>query len=266
MPTRASQIFADYVQIDPLSRFAIPDLVLQPQLFNGYAPGPPDPRVLLDGVANSYVSTPDSPALDGLTDIDVRVCVALNDWNPTGNIDQDLMGRWGAVGHEFRFSTGQGGFAQMEVSTDGTNFDQVASTTRPPADDGAAIWLRVRRTDLNADTDFFTAPYQTDEPATWTNLTLNRTSITGAIFDGTVPLTVGGDVDGTDMATGAIYRACLYSAGVKVADFDPRDWNGGTSWVSSRTGEVWTLNGNATIAGVTPTAVQRPYWGTLASR
>lgn len=252
MPTRASQVFADYVQVEPLSRFDVPDRVLfAPSLFNGYAPGPNDTRLVLDGTAGNYASTPDIPPP---ADIDIMVCVALADWDPGANVDEAFVGQTGA----WRFWRGQGGFLEFGVSGDGTALDAVVSTTKVPASDGGAIWVRIRHTDAG-DNDFLTAPYQVDEPATWTGLTLNRTTTTPAIFDSTSPIEIGARAGGTlDVVDGQIYRVIVKTGATPVLDFDPRDWRGGPSWVSSRTGETWTLNGAALVADP---VTQPAFWG-----
>lgn len=233
------QQISDYVVTqDQYFPTSIP--VIPAQIFNGYAPGPADTRLVLDGTAGTYASTPDhSPP----TDVDIMVCVALADWDPTANLDENFVGQTGA----WRFWRGQDGFLEFLVSGDGTAVDAVASTTKVPASDGAAIWVRIRHTDAG-DNDFLYAPYQEDEPAAWVNLTLNRTTTTPAIFDSTSPIEVGARAAGTaDPVKGQIYRVIVKSAGVAVLDMDPRDWQGGTSWVSSRTGETWTLNGAAVV-------------------
>lgn len=235
-----------------------------PYLASNYAP-PDDPRVVLPGAGS--VSTPDSAALSGLVDIEIRVAVALDDWDPATNLDENFLARWGLTADaSFRFYRGQGGFAEFRLSHTGSDTDAVATTTKIPATDGGALWVRVNHVESSGDTDFRFAPYQLDEPATWQTITLNRTTGATPMWDSAGPLRVGADENGIGQVSGDIYRVILRSAGVIVADMNPADWNGGTSWVSSTTGETWTLNGAATVAGVTPVATQRPYWGVLASR
>lgn len=266
MPTRASQVFADYVQLDPLSRFEIPDLVIQPQTFNGFAPAPPDPRVVLDGVAGSYVSTPDNAAFP-VANIEVMVSVTLVNWNPTGNLDEVFVAQDDIPSNQraFSFRRAQLGMLNFLTSSDGATVDTAVTTIRPPVTSGAAMWLRSKRNDTDGTQDFYYAPYQVGEPPVWTNIQVNRAGTAGAMFASSAPIEVGSESVGTiNNLNGAVYRVLVKAAGVVVLDMNPADWHGGTSWVSATTGETWTLHGGATVADVTPVAVQRPYWGTLA--
>ena len=83
----------------------------------------------------------------------------------------------------------------------------------------------------------------------WTTRGTNTGAAT-SIHDSTAPVTIGAAQSGGtgEVFTGYIYEVRIYDGigGTLVSDFNPqRDMNpGDTSFVSSTTGETWTLNGN----------------------
>lgn len=231
-------------------------------LADGYAPAPLDTRLILPGGASDYAKTPDDPKFN-LVNADISVRVSADAWHPTANSDFYLVSKSAGAGQiSWALRRGQNGFLEFVNSVDGTAFSTPTSTTKVPAPDASAIWVRVARTDSTGSTSFFTAPDQIAEPSVWTSLTANRTSTAGAPFDSTAEVEVGAS-GGVATEPGLIYRVIIKSSGVIVADFDPRDWQGGTSWVSS-TGETWTLNGAASVAPrLQPVGA---YWGAKVAR
>src|SRR5881275_1331010 len=153
MPTNATQVFADYVQIEPLSRFVIPDTIIQPQTFNGFAPYPPDTRLVLAGASTDYASAPNPT---NPTDLDIRVCVGLDVW--AAAVPQTLAAQAATNDIAFIFQMNTAGFLELVITLNGSTNSVATSTTKVPAAPGSAIWLRATRTDLDGSVDFFTAP------------------------------------------------------------------------------------------------------------
>ena len=92
--------------------------------------------------------------------------------------------------------------------------------------------------------------YTSTTGRTWTQLGATVTTAgTTSIFDGTRIVTIGADSAGTgSLAAGKCYAAQVRASidGAAVANFDPRRYTGGTTFTAP-TGEVWTLNGAASI-------------------
>lgn len=200
----------------------------------------------LPGVAGNYASTPDSVANSITGDIDIRVRVALDDWTPAAvNI---LTGKAAAIGqYSFNFYVNAAGTLSLTFTVDGTTQNSGTSTVATGISDGAASWVRVTRAASSGKVNFYTAADSSIEPSSWTLLGAADVPTTaGNIFDSTSAVEVGTQLVGSSApAKGKIYRVIIKSgiAGTTVVDFNAADGtDGASSFVSSTTGETWTIN------------------------
>lgn len=202
----------------------------------------------LPGVAGNYASTPDSAAVSVIGDIDVRVKVAAVDWTP--GVISELVSKSTSDSSQFsyllRLTTT--GILQLYWSENGTTLLNVISTAVVSAANGAIKWVRVTMDVDNGAGGKTTRFYTSDDGETWTQLGLTVTSAgTTSIFDSTATLRLGArSPTGQSPLAGKIYYAEIRNGidGTIVAKFDPRTdaRPGDTSFTSSTTAEVWTIN------------------------
>lgn len=256
MPSFSSyvQMFGDYLQEIPEAEPIIPD-VSGAFFLDGYTQAPNDWQIVMAGASTDYASAP----MSNPTNLDIRVRVALDDWTPS--VGQVLAAKAATSDIGFILQVNTSGFVELVITLNGTTTSTGTTTSKPASivADGAAIWIRADRTDSTGSTDFYTAPDNLNEPTVWTSLTPNRSTSAGAQFASTAAFSVGKTITGATSLNGAIYRAILRSSGVIISDMDPRDYQGGASWVSSVTGETWTLQGSALLV---PKPLPVPaFWG-----
>jgi len=210
-----------------------------------------DAYLLGTGVAGSYAQTPDSAVTSVTGDIDVRVKVALDVWVPT--TFQVLVGKYFGTNSQRTFrlairdATGQ---VVLQADSDGGGGGgaQQYQVAGPTISDGGVTWLRVTL-DLDNGANSVATFYTSSDGINWAAL---GSPVTGTVFsslyDSGAPLEVGGaqDYDGQPQTVaGKVYYAELRNGigGTVVAKFDPITdaENGAVSFVSSTTGEVWTV-------------------------
>ncbi len=202
--------------------------------------------VSLNGVAGTYVSTPDSVAASITGDIDIRVKVALTDWTPAGYAA--LTYKLGAAGQRsfyFAVVAGVSGNLEFAYSSNGTATVAATTTAGASITDGATSWVRVTYNSSTGKVNF----YKSADGGTWSSVGTEVTVAAGSIFNSTTPVTIGsGSAGTTDLVNGKIYEAQIYNGidGTLAVDFDASRYAGGTTLTGS-TGETWTLNGSAVI-------------------
>ena len=216
----------------------------------------------LPGDPDDYASTPDSAAVSITGDFDIRVLAAATDWS-TG-ATQVLASKFLQTGNQrsYYISILNNGRIEVAFSTAGTSGTTTFqnSGTVAPFTDGQAYWVRATMDIDNGsgsyEIKYYYAAVDDYDPdtqsGTWTQL---RSTDTGtaiaSIFDGTSTFDIGAINAGTTSRfTGNIYRAQLFDGidGTLVADCNLQDGViGATSFVSSETGEVYTVNGSAAI-------------------
>jgi hypothetical protein len=154
-------------------------------------------------------------------------------------------------GNQFGFDLGVGSTGRLVLrsSTDGSAgmLESKTSTASPTVSNAAYLWVRVVKDITSGDVDFFTAPPQQGEPATWTALGATVSGQTGAIFDSNQQLVVGAFNGGSLAMAGSVRRALVCWNDVRVADLNADRYSGVGATVTGVTGETWTLQGNATI-------------------
>lgn len=194
----------------------------------------------------ALISTPDSAALSITGDLDIRVKVALNNWNiPI----QNFVSKLGAAdGYRFRMD----GVILNRLCLrwhDGTNQRTVSSTADVPFTPGQAGWIRVTLDVDNGSGGHAVTFYTSTDGVTWTILgsAVNAGAFTTSIADGTTPLTIG-SATGTQFVMGAIHYAEVRNgiAGTVVGVFNPNVLKFPTgqspTTVPSPTGETYSIS------------------------
>lgn len=205
--------------------------------------------VTLDGVAGSYVSTPDTAPLSITGDIDIRAKLSLVDWTPA--IEGQICCKFVVTGNQksWRFAADEAGYLLFSKSADGFLTGTNAGSTPHGFSDGSLQSVRVTCDVSTGETKFWTS---SDGGASWDVLSTHSIESTG-IYDSTAPVEIGSiNQGGLLLAVGDFYHVQIYDGidGTLVSDMNPSDHTSGDSWVSDLTGETWTLNGNATISEV----------------
>ena len=220
---------------------------------NMNAAGVPNGYTYLPGTTTNYLSAPDSAALRPTADIDIRVRVALDDWTSAGG--PYLISK-GLVPRNYRWYVDPTGALQWMSSSDGTNFDQNAtSSVAPTIADGAPLWLRVTRRASDGRVQFFTASGALVNPTAgdFTQLGTDRSTTAGAMWSSTgTTMYVGSHLDSSWLA-GKLYRAQIRNGldGTLVFDADlTAKTCGARSFVeSSASAATVTINGTSAQAG-----------------
>ena len=179
-------------------------------------------------------------------DIDIRVKVAMSDWTPSGF--SALFSKWtDTTQNSFMFSVNTSGVLVVNVSTTGSNNISASSTAATGVSDGDSKWVRVTVDVDNGASGWTARFYTSDDGSSWVQL--GSDVVTGTVislFDGTSNVAIGARSQGNAYLSKAkIFYVELRNGidGTVVSKFDPSeaDWNA-TSWTSSDTSEVWTVN------------------------
>lgn len=200
----------------------------------------------------SYFSTPDAAPVDITGDIDLRFFGAATDWTPSGI--QHLVSKYGAAGQRgYVLSINTTGRPRVITSSDGTATITSDATAAVPFADREAGWVRAT-VDVDNGAGGNTVTFFTStDGVNWTQLGSPVVNAgTTSIFNNTTAVNVGDLNNGSSSFAGIIYRAQVLNGigGTVVADFNPALYTSGTTFTAS-TGEVWTLNGGATIVNRT---------------
>jgi hypothetical protein len=203
----------------------------------------PDPYLSLPGVAGNYASTPDTAANSVTGDIDVRVRINATNYTPAAT--QALFGKYNPTGNQrsWLLEITATGTLTLATSPNGTTVRSHVSSVATGLVNGTVKWLRVTRTAADGVVKF----WMSDDNITYVQLGANVAGFVEGIFDSTAPLEVGTyGIGGSDPFVGRTHYAELRNGvgGAVVASFNPADaLEAATSWVSSQTGETWTVNG-----------------------
>ncbi|TQE35479.1 hypothetical protein [Streptomyces ipomoeae] len=215
------------------------------------------------GGTDDRLTTPDSAALDVSGDLDVRVEVALDDWQ----VAQTLAMRYKiAAGNQrcWILQTTSDGTLILMWSPDGTFASRrdVESTEPVPAHRGQRLAVRAVL-DINNGAGghtvrFFTARNIDDPEKYWTQLgdAITGTGTTG-VHTGTAQLDFGSGSDTNTNAnpagsvinrlTGTMHRLRVYDGTTLKVDLDLAKASPGARSVTDLTGLVWTVNGTVVL-------------------
>lgn len=202
--------------------------------------------VRLNGVAGTYVSTPNAAANQITGDIDIRVKAMLADWTPAAYSILVAKATLGTNQRAYYFyvQTGSTGKLTLTTSVDGSAVLSTTTTNAPGFVDGSTQWLRVTRIAATGATSFYTS---LDGGITWTLLeTVANTA--GAIYASSAAVELGSYDSGALPLSGKIYQAQIYNGinGTLAVDFNASRYVGGST-LQGGTGETWTLNGTSHI-------------------
>lgn len=207
----------------------------------------------LPGSTGNHGSSPDSAAASIIGDIDIRARIAADDWTPAAL--STVLSKYTETGNQrsYALSIKSDGTIQLRWSADGTAVITKPSTAAPTIADGAVLWIRATLDVDNGaagnDVKFYTSP----TGKIWTQLGTTVTTATAtAISDTTAVLVLSGINAGTaEFFAGKVFYAEIRTGlnGALAATFDADDAGraGVTSFSSTDTSEVWTVNGTAAI-------------------
>ena len=198
--------------------------------------------VSLNGVAGTYVSTPDSVAASITGDIEL---IWSGTFDSLAGVRMLISKATASFSYDFYTSAG---VLVLRISTDGGTGAGLKTSTSaavPGLATGTRFWLKASRV---ASTGVAAFAYSLDG-ATYTTVATSASGGSGNIFDNAVQVAVGIQADGASNPTAAkVYAAQIYNGinGTLAVDFNASRYAGGTTLTGS-TGETWTLNGSAVI-------------------
>lgn len=218
----------------------------------------------LPGVSGDNVTTPDSAALSVTNDIGFVAHVALDDWTPA--VAASLIAKWTLAGNNrsFMFRVNTDGTLMFQVSVDGTAVITRSSTVAVTAGgelawvtDGGKLWVGAT-VDVNNGSGYAVKFWVSTDGATWAQLgaTITTEADPITIFDSTAQVEIGSHDGTSGIVAGYIYSARIYSGvgahtapnqGTLVADFSPDDFRLSGATATDSTGNVWAVNGDASI-------------------
>lgn len=205
----------------------------------------------LPGSSGDFFSTPDSAVSSITSDIDIQIRAAAADWTTT----ETILSKWEETGFQksYLFQISSTGALRLFLSEDGAvTLGPATSSVVTGFSDDSLHWIRVTWDEATGDVDFFTSDDDTDDSTavSWTALGTTQTLSPSGIFDSTADVEIGSHNSGTAVNfDGAVSRASILNGigGTLVVDFNPQNYRGGSTFPSTLTEEVWTLNGNVSI-------------------
>lgn len=215
----------------------------------------------LPGSAGSYVSS----ALSALADLDARGYLTATDYTPAAAMD--ALSQWTTAGnqHSWHLYVHTNGKLRLSWSTDGSTTvtifgdPYVESSVAPTVVDGIGIWLRATLDVDNGASGKTVKFYYSNNPEStardsvaWIQLGATKTSSgTTSIFASSSDFEIGASDGGTASPfTGKIDHVSVASTigGAAIIDMNISDAaTGAASFVSSTTGETYTVHGFAAI-------------------
>jgi len=204
----------------------------------------------LNGVSGNYFSTPSAAALQ----LGATFCLVwegtLDDWTPgTANT---LTGKYSTTDNkrQYNLTITTAGAVAVNVSSDGggANLTTLVSSATLGLTDRTKKAIRVDYVGAGATARFYTGGAR---GGPWTELGTEQSGTARTPFSSDTPLLVGGATAGTVQPhSGNTYYAAAiegtFAAGTVVADFNPSLYTSNATFTAA-TGEVWTVNGGATI-------------------
>lgn len=205
-----------------------------------------DKVAFLNGATSTYFSTPDAAVTASTT---IRLWARLSAVDITPAASGTIIGQWNTSSlRAFRIGLSTTSQILFSISTDGTfqSNNEVASTALDTVIGNADEVLVDATWTIATKTVVFR--YSLDNGLNWNSLGSAVTQ-DATIFDSSALITVGGAASGQNFI-GSIYEAGIDFDGSAFKHFSPPDYSGsGSTFASSTTGETWTRNGQAFIAG-----------------
>lgn len=200
----------------------------------------------LPGLSGATASTPDHASY-AVTDLDLRVQLAADDWTP-GGFGQFIAGQWGSAGNQgWHLAVGTSGVLSLGFTTNGTTLLSRTSTAATGFGDGSDHWVRVTLDANNGAAGHDVRFYTSTDSVSWTQLGSTVTTAgTVALFNSTAPLTIGDVLSFAGQVRYLELRSSIGGPVVANPEFSAR--NPGTTQFTDRSGRVWTINGAAAIA------------------
>lgn len=199
----------------------------------------------LPGTAGATASTPDH-ADYAVTDIDVRLQLAMDDWTP-GGFGVFLVGQWPNVGgnNGWAFTMDATGHPAVTWTTDGTTTVTRTSTVATGFTDGSDHWLRLTHDVNNGAAGHTVTFYTSTDGITWTTLDTVTTGGTTSIFNSTAALTINDVLPFAGQVRYLELRSSIGGSVVTRPEFTSQ--NAGTRSFKDRSDRTWTVNGAAVI-------------------
>ena len=204
----------------------------------------------LPGSGGASASTPDDASF-AVTDLDVRVKVAMDDWTP-GGFGQFIVGHWPNVAgnNAWVLSMDTAGQPVLTWTTDGTTSITRTCSAATGFIDGSVHWLRCTLDVDNGAAGHTVVFYVSEDAVTWTQLgSTSTTAGVTSIFNSTGPLAVGDILSLAGLVAQVEVRNGIGGTIVTNPDFSAQ--RPGTTIFKDRTGKTWTVNGAAVIANDT---------------
>lgn len=205
----------------------------------------------LDGASGCYASTPDSSSFDfGSGTIELVVKLSMTDYTPSSSqwvIAQDTTG---AANSAFRLTVNSSGELVFEVSN-GSSYLSLASTVATGLTDGSIAYIKASYQFNDGGGNRVGKFYTSYDGVTYTQLGSTVTTAgTVTKNNSSTSVTIGAHSGGNGNLSGKVYYAEVRNGidGTVVAKFDPStSASDGDSSFTASTGEVWTINGTASI-------------------
>ena len=197
----------------------------------------------LPGTSGNYVSAVDTPALSPAGDIDIRVKVALTNWNPGSG--QGLCSKWAAAGtYCWNFYVANTGHLAFNFSADGTSAVSTNSAAAPAVANGSGLWVRATLDIDDGSGSSIVTFYTSTDGETWTQLGAPVTRAAAAsLFDSPSAVELGGRNSGaSDRAAGVFHEARILSG---IGGALAGAWSAALPVQRQRdaAGNVWAVNG-----------------------
>ncbi|PJN31301.1 hypothetical protein CG717_16160 [Streptomyces sp. CB02613] len=212
------------------------------------------PRVVMPGIADNAITTPDHATLTITGDLDLRLDAALDSWRE----EMSLAGRYESTGSQrsWVLRTNADGQLYFRWSPDGllASAITVTSTAPVPAHNGQRLCVRVTL-DVDNGAGGSTVTFYTGQHLTgrWQSLgTPVTTAGTTSVFDGTEGIQIGSVPDFNALCMrGSLYGMQLYNGigGTLAVDLDvaAAGADPGDPSFTDATGLVWTTRDGAAL-------------------
>ena len=228
----------------------------------------------LPGSSGNSATTPDSSLVQVGTKLDVRLCIAPDDWTPTTT--QWLIGQWTTTGNQRGWALGLTTTSQLifEVSTNGTSSaGTLSSSALAGVVNGSPACVRVTWDSTASPSPlvtFWQKPSSSTQRAAddlasdfgWVQVSSGGVGAFSSIFNSTTTLMIGQIGGSTARYIGNVYASAIYrgvtSASSLMFEADFTEQPSGTTSFTNTLGQTITINTSGSpTAVITGTQVDR---------